>query len=367
MVLRSVALLLLLPAMDAAAGLRGGLHALPCRGQCAHDAVAKVCSGGWAGPDAGATYMPDMLVSTPACARCTTQHRANLTAAGVSPASIDAVCSALPPRWNPLAKLQPLAKIHHAIPYCAQNPTGAFSGCMRNENVGFNQWMDSTDPIQLDMARITHSVPLHAAFGVPGGLYAGCEYNSCWHNKTEVVEAIKLAAKANASLGIEYDPWTQFWSSDPSVRGPGKTSGACSVPHCDPSIEGIAQHKELSFYTGRLRNITQWLRETNQELGAAVRIDAVLFDMELFFGCATAAQCTGLTRKADLFYNLTKQLLGQDVIVIQYHLPNPLMEYIFRVTPIEESIPKTSYLTGILPISIYLTTEIHVLKVLTVV
>jgi hypothetical protein len=41
--------------------------------------------------------------------------------------------------------------------------------------------------------------------------------------------------------------------------------------------------------------------------------------MELFFGCATKAQCSGLTRKSDLFYNLTKQLLGADTLVIQYN------------------------------------------------
>jgi hypothetical protein len=48
-----------------------------------------------------------------------------------------------------------------------------------------------------------------------------------------------------------------------------------------------------------------------------VRVDAALFDMEMFFGCATAAQCRGLTREADLFYSLTKRLLGDDVIAIQ--------------------------------------------------
>ena len=41
--------------------------------------------------------------------------------------------------------------------------------------------------------------------------------------------------------------------------------------------------------------------------------------MELFFGCSTAADCAALTRKSDLFYNLTKQLLGADVAVIQYN------------------------------------------------
>ena len=63
--------------------------------------------------------------------------------------------------------------------------------------IGFNHYMDSEDPVQLDMARITRAVPLDVAFGVPGSLYEGCDYNSCFHNKTEVVEAVKIAAKSN--------------------------------------------------------------------------------------------------------------------------------------------------------------------------
>ena len=77
--------------------------------------------------------------------------------------------------------------------------------------------------------------------------------------------------------------------------------------------------KELYFYKARLRNITQWLKETNAALGSDVKIDAAVFDMELFYGCSTLADCRGLTRKSDFFYNLTKQELGADVTVIQYN------------------------------------------------
>ena len=296
----------------------------PCHSACAHTAVTAVCGGGWNGSGGGANYVYSMLVSRPTCVRCASEHGANLTAAGVGVADVAAVCDALPVRWNPLAGLAPLPKIHHAVPYCRQNPTGKFSGCSWNEMIGVNVWIDSEDPVQLDMARITHAVPLDAGFGVPGNLYAGCYDDSCWHNRTEVVEAVKLAAKANASLGITYDPWSMFWSSDPTVRNTGKTqcfvgpvSGRASG--CDPSIEGIAQTKELTFFAGRLRNITQWLKETNTALGADVKIDAAIFDMELFYGCGTVAQCRGLTRKSDLFYNLTKELLGDHVVVIQYN------------------------------------------------
>ena len=57
-----------------------------------------------------------------------------------------------------------------------------------------------------------------------------------------------------------------------------------------------------------------------------MKIDAVMFDMELFYGCATEADCVALTRKSDLFYNLTKQLIplalasgGKPVTVMQYN------------------------------------------------
>ena len=202
----------------------------PCHGACARAALTAVCGGGWTGPDDDQTFVHSMMVSRPTCVRCASQHGANLTATGVGATDIAAVCAALPTRWNPLADLAPLAKIHHAVPYCRQNPTGKFSGCVRNDLIGVNEYLDSEDPVQLDMARITRAVPLDAAFGVPGSLYAGCYYNSCFHNKTEVVEAVKLAAKSNASLGITYDPWSQFWSSDPSVlnaSGTGKTTGTC--------------------------------------------------------------------------------------------------------------------------------------------
>ena len=120
--------------------------------------------------------------------------------------------------------------------------------------------------MQLDMARITHAVPLSVAFGsdprlfpclhwqtvtqdgrksssqsalvnrVPAGLYAGCEYNSCWHNRSEVIEAIKICAKTNASLGLSYDPWSSFWTSDPTVRG---KQQACCEQHTSLSLNKL--------------------------------------------------------------------------------------------------------------------------------
>jgi hypothetical protein len=109
-----------------------------------------------------------MLVSARACARCTAEHLLNLTALGVDRADAAGVCHSLPTRWNPLASLPPLPKPHHAVPYCEDNPTGAGSGCGWNEVIGMNQYLDSNDPLQLDMARITHAVPIAVSFGVHG-------------------------------------------------------------------------------------------------------------------------------------------------------------------------------------------------------
>lgn len=170
-------------------------------------AVQRVCGSGWRGPSDDEQYTDGMLVSRSACNSCAQAHRTNLTASGATPAHVAALCATLPARWNPLAGLPKLAKIHHSEPLCEDNPTGAPSGCARNELIGVNEYLDSTDPMQLDMARITGAVPLSIAFGVPAGLYAGCSATSCWHNKSEVLEAVRLAQKSNASLGLYYAPW----------------------------------------------------------------------------------------------------------------------------------------------------------------
>ena len=64
--------------------------------------------------------------------------------------------------------------------------------------------------------------------------------------------------------------------TDPSVRGKAQR---CSVFHCDPKIEGVAQMKELAFYAGRLRNITTWL-------------DSVITGLDTFYSGNTSPVAT---------------------------------------------------------------------------
>ena len=78
------------------------------------------------------------------------------------------------PRYTTPSRVSPVTAIAHRTASllpdrvaadCNDNPTGAPSGCAYNEALGVNQYLDSNDPMQLDMARITHAVPLSVAFG----------------------------------------------------------------------------------------------------------------------------------------------------------------------------------------------------------
>ena len=50
------------------------------------------------------------------------------------------------------------------------------------------------------------------------------------------LEAIKICAKTNASLGLSYDPWSSFWTSDPTVRG---KQQACCEQHTSLSLDKL--------------------------------------------------------------------------------------------------------------------------------
>ena len=93
-------------------------------------------------------------------------------------------------------------------------------------------------------------------------------------NKTEILEAVKLCAKANASISISYSPYALWW---------GSSSLYCPTPHfCDPTIRGVGEELELRFFRTRLTHIVEWMAEANTALGSAVQIGGVLLDMEQF-------------------------------------------------------------------------------------
>ena len=110
---------------------------------------------------------------------------------------------------NPLAGLPALPKVHHSYGMCRPGPPGVMP------------WLDCALPVdsgsalQVDFARITHAWSVDVAFnagGRPAHTPAG---EPIWddtvvaatENKTEIIEAVKLCAKANASLSINYSPF----------------------------------------------------------------------------------------------------------------------------------------------------------------
>ena len=80
-------------------------------------------------------------------------------------------------------------------------------------------------------------------------------------NKTEVTEAARLCAKANASISINYSPWAYFWGGQPGLNanrtGPAnRTLRDIECPPatpyaCDPAVQGLDEELEMRFYGTR--------------------------------------------------------------------------------------------------------------------
>jgi hypothetical protein len=203
---------------------------------------------------------------------------------------------------NPLAGLPALPKVHHSYGMCRPGPPGVMP------------WLDcalpvdSSSALQVDFARITHAWALDVAFNAggrpahtPGGEPIwDDEVVAATENKTEVLEAVRLCAKANASLSINYSPYAYWW---------GSSALYCPTPHfCDPTVTGIGEELELRFFRTRLTHITEWMAEANSALGSAVGIGAVLLDMEQFLiDWTNTTQMAALARKVDLIYNASRE------------------------------------------------------------
>ena len=194
------------------------------------------------------------------------------------------VPSATVPPQNPLAGLPSLPKIHHSYQNCQVSNVPA-------PNVPCPFPVDSSNVLQLDFARITHAWPVDIALGggcCPGGMARDANGNTIWDpavlqkslNRTEIVEATKLCAKANASITVNFSPWAYYWGgqygysvthSEPvnkSVR-----DRECPKPWaCDPTVQGVDEELELRFFSTQLSNIATWIEQTNSELDAHVRI-----------------------------------------------------------------------------------------------
>ena len=81
--------------------------------------------------------------------------------------------------------------------------------------------VDSTSALQADFARVTRAWPIQVAFNAGGHpVHTGAGV-PVWNdsvveateNRTEVVEAVKLCARANATISINYSPWADWWGS----------------------------------------------------------------------------------------------------------------------------------------------------------
>eukprot|EP01050_Picozoa_sp_SAG11_P011181 SAG11_NODE_1167_length_5620_cov_7.048723_4_plen_564_part_00 len=265
---------------------------------------------------------------------------------------------------SPLAGLPALPKTHLSYGNCQVSEVPA-------PNVPCPFPVDSNNALQLDFARITHAWPVEIALGggcCPGGMRRDAAGNHIWDpvvlekslNKTEVVEATKLCAKANASITVNWSPWAYFWGgqlgvnwnrtgpANPAVwkrecpTGPGYCGEATALSfHClslcfsafsccstaltgplqsDPSVEGSDEEMELRFFSTQLRQISEWINETNAAIASNVQIGGILLDSEQFlinFGNAT--QVNGLKRKDDLVYNVCAQFCFPPLCTIEQY------------------------------------------------
>ena len=229
---------------------------------------------------------------------------------------------------NPLAGLPALPKVHHTFGNCRVSELGSpWPGCPFP--------VDSTSPLQLDFARITHAWPLEVAWGGGFHLDRDDDGNPLWNepaftasqNRSEVAEAVRLCAKANASLTITAYPWSLYWGS--SVRATASTAAKrvaktqCPSAHaCNPTVRGVAEELELRWYRQRLANISSWVAETNKQLGSSVAIGGILLDCEQFqIDQSNLTLQVALARKHDLYSNVSRDFCPAErgCVVEQYN------------------------------------------------
>ena len=220
-----------------------------------------------------------------------------------------------PPAEQLLAGLPPLPKAHHSFGMCRPGPAGVmpWKDCALP--------VDSDSALQLEFARITRAWAVDIAFNAGGHPDHNAAGEPVWsdeivaatENKTEIVEAVKLCAKANASLSVNYSPWAYWWGSSPLYCPTGPSN-------CDPTIGGIGEELELRFFRTRLAHIDEWISETNALLGSTVRIGAILLDSERFYiNWQNETQLAALTRKDDLIYNVSHEYCNGSCTIEQYN------------------------------------------------
>ena len=149
-------------------------------------------------------------------------------------------------------------------------------------------------------------------------------------NKTEIIEATRLCAKANASITVNYSPWAYFWGGQPGLNanrtGPGnRTLRDIECPPatpyaCDPTVQGLDEMLEMRFFSTQLATIAGWIAETNKQVNSAVTIGGILLDSERFLiNTANRTQIDALARKDALVYNVSRQFCAPPHCTIEQY------------------------------------------------
>ena len=150
---------------------------------------------------------------------------------------------------------------------------------------------DSSNDVLVQYARITHAFPV--------------DLNSDAEpifNATTIFEAVKICHLAtNCSLTLNFSPWCNNGGSW----------------HSGPFGDGSARERHsLAYFSDRVSSVARWVEQANARLGANISIAAMLLDQEPGWAITphtNASYLAAMKRKSDLIFNITVELLGEEV------------------------------------------------------
>ena len=184
---------------------------------------------------------------------------------------------------NPLASLSALPKAHHST------------------DMAVGDRLNATDPVLLDYARITHSLGISVA-GASKQLLLDAVAACHAADALPAVHPLPNATAIRCGIAANYNPWGEDASPFPRAA--------------PPTLQGPLEAAELQMYRERLGNVSVWLADANAELNVSppVALSIVLLDSERFatqemWSTPNSEWNRAITRKHDLFLNLTAELL----------------------------------------------------------
>ena len=185
---------------------------------------------------------------------------------------------------NPLRGLPRLPKPHYSWPL-----PGTFLADVAH-----------ADGVLVDFGRVTGSLPLDLTYMAAA--------DQGWAMIKTAVQGCHLAMRlqpgTTCTLAVNYSPWLTWPNAghepDPTLKG------AC--PSATAATLCPAEAQELHHYTAGLTNVSHWLDLANEELGATVRIGALLIDSEIFESdwWFPPRYKAAVTRKHELIYNASR-------------------------------------------------------------